>query len=133
VALPRTGIVIADTNIKRLLALTWWVIGPPCALLVARFSYERGCLDAYELLRPVMLRQTGALLVAAVYVAAHVWLIAAAVLTARARDAALPWTSALRAAWGHDQWKVVAMAVVLAIEQVPRAVWAWIYHAIGIC
>jgi hypothetical protein len=133
VALPRAGIVIADTHIKRLLTLTWWAIGPPCALLVARFSYERGCLDPYELLRPIMLRQTGALLVAGVYVAAHVWLITAAILTARARDAALPWTSALRTAWGPDLWKVVAMAVVLAVEQVPRAVWAWIYRAVGVC
>jgi hypothetical protein len=123
--------VIADTRLKRLLAVTWWGVCPPCALLVARFSYERGCLDPYELLRPVMLHQTGALLVAAVYVAAHVWLLTAAILTARARDPRLPWTNALRTAWGSDRWKVIAMAVVIAVEQVPRAAWAWVYA--GFC
>jgi hypothetical protein len=119
-ALPHAGIVTADTQIKRLLALTWWAICPPCALLVARFSYERGCLDPYELLRPFMQRQTGALLVASVYVAAHVWLVAAVILTVRGRDT-----------WKDQRWKVIAMAVVIAVEQVPRAVWAWIYG--GFC
>ncbi len=127
--------MIADTHLKRLLALTWWAICPPFTLLVARFSYERGCLDPYELLRPVMQRQVGALLVASVYVAAHVWLITAVILTARARDATLPWTPMriLRSAWDREWWRVVTMAVVLAVEQFPRVVWAWIYHAIGVC
>jgi hypothetical protein len=133
VALPPAGIVIADTHIKRVLTLTWWAICPSSALLVARFSYERGCLDPYELLRPVMQHQTGALLVASVYVAAHVWLITAAILTARARDSAVSWSNVLATVWGTNRWQVVTMAVVLAIDQVPRAVWTWVFRAIGIC
>jgi hypothetical protein len=122
-ALPHARIVIADTQIKRLLALTWWAICPLCALLVARLSYERGCLDPYELLRPIMQRQIGALVVASVYIAAHVWLVAAVIAMVRGQDA---WNT-----WKDERWKVIAMAAVIAVEQVPRAVWAKIYG--GFC
>ncbi len=123
--------MIADAQIRKLLSLTWWAIAPPCALLVARFTYERACLDPYELLRPVMQHQTGALLVASLYAAAHVWLIAAIIMTVRGRTADSPWLTVTHDVWKRDWWKLVAMAAIIAIEQVPRVAWTRIYA--GFC
>jgi hypothetical protein len=121
--------VISEERANRWFAVTWWIVCPACALLVARFSYERACLNPYELLQPIMRHQSGALIVATIYVAAHVWLIATILLIARA------WSRgrAPRFVAGSADLKVVAMAVVIALEQVPRAVWAWLYHLVGIC
>jgi hypothetical protein len=122
---------MSEDRANRWFAVTWWIVCPACALLVARFSYERACLNPYELLQPVMRHQAGALLVAAIYVAVHVWFVAAIVLAARA------WNASYRlkgqpVAIDVDS-KLVAMGLVLAVEQVPRAVWAWLYHTIGAC
>jgi hypothetical protein len=122
--------VISEARANRWLAVTWWAVCPACALLVARFSYERACLNPYELLQPVMRHQSGAVFVAAIYVAAHVWFVSAIVLAARA------WSSnrleGQPVVMGVDV-KLLAIGLVLAVEQVPRAVWAWLYHAIGAC
>jgi hypothetical protein len=122
----------AGITAKVLLAV-WWILFPLFAILVTRFSFERGCQDPYELLQPVMQRQAGALLVAAVYVGAYAWVLAAGTVMLRRRDPALSVTDQLRAVWGTQRWKLLAMAAVLAIEQVPRAVWQWLYRAAGVC
>jgi hypothetical protein len=123
-----------DERVRRLLVLVWWVLCPAFLLLVARFSYERACLDPYELLRPLMRRQAVALTVSAIYVGAHVWLAAAGVLTARMWMAgASTLVGVLQTGWRGDRYKVIAMSVAIAIEQVPRAVWAWLYHTLGVC
>jgi hypothetical protein len=127
--------VTSDDRASRWLAIAWWMVCPPFALLVARFSYERACLNPYELLQPIMRHQSGAVLVAAIYLAAHVWLVAAIVLIARAWDG-INRREPRPVAWSIDVRvvvRVVAMAAVIAVEQVPRAVWAWLYHAIGVC
>ena len=112
---------------RRALSVAWWILLPPFMLLIGRFAYERACMNPYELLQPVMRTQAGALAVAGVYVGAYVWVVVAGVLTARAAS-----RSTLRAAWssvwGTESFKVVTMAGALALEQVPRALWAWIYR-----
>ena len=122
-----------DRTLRRILVRVWWIEFPLIAMLVVRFSYERACLDPYELLRPVMQQQTAALGIAAVYVGAYVWVVTAAVLTARMWHHAGPSVSQLHAIWNDDLAKVHAMAGVLLLEQVPRAVWGWLYGAIGAC
>ena len=130
-ALPRSGIVSAHDSLQRLYSYSWWILCPALLLLVARFSYERGCLDPYELLQPLMRHQSMALIVAAIYTGAHLWMVTAGILLVRAvRAAALSHTPPI--IWSVDI-KVVVMAVAIAVEQVPHAAWAWLYHALRIC
>jgi hypothetical protein len=131
---PDDGIVtVVEQNLRRFLAMVWWIEFPLMTLLVARFSYERACLDPYELLRPIMQVQAGALGIAAIYVGAYVWLVAASILSARLWHSPTAPLGQLRAIWNRDLTKVCAMAAVLGLEQVPRAVWAWLYHGIKVC
>ena len=113
--------------------MVWWIQCPLMTVLVARLSYERACLDPYELLRPIMQQQAGALGIAAVYVGAYAWLVAASILSARMWHSPAAPHSQLRAIWNQDLTKIGAMAAVLGLEQVPRAFWAWLYHGIKVC
>jgi hypothetical protein len=122
-----------ETGLAKLLLAFWWVLFPPFAILVCRFSFERGCRDPYELLQPIMQRQAGALLVAAIYVGAYLWVLAAGTLTIRLTQSAVSLSEQLGLVWGAHRWKVLAMAAALAVEQVPRAVWHWIYRIAGVC
>ena len=122
-----------EAGFAKLLLAMWWILFPLFAILVSRFSFERGCRDPYELLQPIMHRQSGALLVAAIYVGAYVWVLAAGTLTVRLRDPALSLFDQLRLLWGVHQWKVLAMVAALAAEHLPRAVWRLIYHSAGAC
>jgi hypothetical protein len=133
VALPRGGIVITSDRVWRMLAYSWWILYPAFFLLVLRFSYERACLNPYELLRPLMRHQSLALMIAAIYTGAHLWIVSAGVLLARmipSRQGPGVWAVSVGV---KDAGKIVAMSVAIALEQVPRAVWAWLYHAIGVC
>jgi hypothetical protein len=130
-ALPRRRNVITNDRLQRVYAYSWWILCPALLVLVARFSYERGCLDPYELLQPLMRHQSIALIVAAIYTGAHLWMVTAGVLLVRtARAAGLSDTPPLM--WPVDI-KVVVMAVAIAVEQIPHAAWAWLYHAFGLC
>jgi hypothetical protein len=119
VAVSPGAIVITNDRLQRVFSYSWWILCPALFLLVVRFSYERGCLDPYELLQPLMRHQSLALIIAALYTGAHVWIVAAAVSIARARTS-----------YGI---KIVLMALVIALEQIPRVAWSWLYHAFGIC
>lgn len=122
----------AEQVLRRLLGTLWWIAFPPFLIIVLRFSYERACLNPYELLQPIMQRQAAAVLVAATYLGAHAWFIAACVLTARAWDTPVA-AGRLQAIWGPERFKILAIAGALAVEQVPRAAWAWLYRAGGTC
>ena len=121
--------MISGERLLRLWSYSWWILWPAFLALVLRFSFERACLDPYELLRPLMRHQSLALTVAAIYTGAHIWIVVAGVLVARTmaevREAKI-------AALVVDL-KVPAMAAAIALEQMPRAVWSWLYHALGIC
>jgi hypothetical protein len=122
--------VITGDRLLRLWSYSWWILWPAFLALVLRFSYERACLDPYELLRPLMRHQSLALAVAAIYTGTHVWIVVAGVLVARTmakvREAKI-------AALVTVDLKVPAMAAAIVLDQVPRAVWAWLYHALGVC
>ena len=122
----------AEQVLRRLLSTLWWIAFPPFLVLVLRFSYERGCLNPYELVRPIMQRQAGALVIAAIYVSGYVWFIAATILTARTWEARAA-AGQLEAIWGPKRFQMFAMAGALALEQVPRAVWVWLCRLGGLC
>jgi hypothetical protein len=123
---------LSERGVARALSLLWWPLFLAFAPLVARFSFERGCGDPYELLWPVMRRQSAALAIAVLYLATAIWCVTAGVLTIRASQGR-GIARTLRDVWAGHCWKVVAMFTVLAIEQVPRAVWHWIYTAARAC
>jgi hypothetical protein len=126
-------VTVAESTVRRLLGAAWWCLFPVFLPLVVRFSYERACLNPHELLQPLMRRQPGALAIAAVYVGTYIWLVAAGVLTIRAWAATRGQSGRLRAIWGRDRVKVVAMAGVFALEQVPRVAWVLVYQMTGLC
>jgi hypothetical protein len=133
VALPRRGIVITSDRLWRVLTYSWWMLWPAFVLLVLRFSYERACLDPYELLRPLMRHQSLALIIAAIYTGAYLWIVMAGVLVARtlpSRHESGLWAASADV---KDLTKVVGMAAAIGLEQVPRAVWGWVYGVIGVC
>ena len=133
-ALPRALTVAGpERSIATLLLATWWLFFAPFLALVTRFSFERACADPYELLQPVMQRQAGALAVAAIYVGTYVWCLTAATLTLRGWNSGTTIAERLRSTWGPGWWKVMAVGAALAVEQVPRAVWHWIYSLLGVC
>jgi len=134
VALPGGRCVTrAEQWTRDILLRVWWVVFPIFALLVSRFSYERACRNPYELLETVMHRQAAAVSIAAIYVGAHVWMVAACLITARAWDTLGSPGAELHRIWGDARLKLLAMAVALTVEQVPRAVWAWLYSQCGVC
>lgn len=125
--------MITSDRLWRVLSYSWWILFPAFLLLVARFSYERACMDPYELLRPLMRQQSLALAIAATYVGAHVWLVTVVLLVARmvsSGHGARGWAVSVDV---KEVIKILAMAAALALEQMPRAVWAWLYHVLGVC
>ena len=122
----------AERAIVRALRISWWALLVPFAVLTARFSFERGCQDPYELLRPVMQHQIGALTVAVIYVGSYVWFVAAVILSARQWDGGAV-THLLERVWGHHAWKLVVLGAALLVENIPRVFWQWLYAAIGAC
>jgi hypothetical protein len=121
-----------ETGLAKLLLEFWWVLFPPFTILVCRFSFERGCRDPYELLRPIMQHQAGALTVAAVYVGAYAWFLAAVLLNARIRaDRSV--MGSFRPVGDRHAWKIAAMAAALAIDNLPRALWHLLFTSSNLC
>jgi hypothetical protein len=122
----------AQSVTRRLLSTVWWIAFPLFLVLALRFSYERACLDPHELMRPIMQHQAGALVISVIYVSGYAWLIAATIITARiwnARAASGPF----EAIWGARRFQMFGMAAAIALEQVPGAVWGWLYRLGGVC
>ena len=122
----------AEAVSRRLLGTVWWIAFPPFLVIVLRFSYERACLNPYELLQPIMQRQAGAVVIAAIYLGGYAWFVAASVITARSWDTRAA-VAQIQAIWGPGRFKMFAMAGALVLDQVPRAAWAWLYRAGGLC
>lgn len=117
----------------RLLTASWWVVFPLFSILVARLAFERGCADGLELLPAFMKRPSTAVIVAGLYLAAYVWVAAACLYSMRRSQRLVPGRNELREIWGADLTKVVALAAVLVVEQIPRRLWTLIMHAFGGC
>jgi hypothetical protein len=128
---PGEVVIAIEPLMWRWARAVWWLEFPAFLVLVLRLSFERGCLNPYELLEPLMRRQSTALAVALVYLGAHVWLLAVLVLLAR------QWPPS-RGEWleimtPERRLQLAGMAGALALEAVPRVVWVWLYHGAGMC
>ena len=102
---------------------SWWIIFPAFALLVVRVSVERACADPYNLLPTAMSRPSTGWAIALLYVAAHVWILAAYLRGASSTGTSWAWIAALRIGSGGELWKAVLIGIALAAEYVPVSLW----------
>jgi hypothetical protein len=116
---------------RTLLSRTWWAVGPAFVVLAGRLAIDRACGDPYNLVPALASRAAIAWAMAAVYVLAHLWLLAAYVQTARASAALLPPPRALGAIWGSDRWKVWLLLFAVALEYAPLLLFRAVRSACG--
>ena len=119
----------SETRVETLFSASWYVLFPAFCFLQARLSYERGCLDPYELPQTLMRRQGAAVIIAAVYVGAYAWVTARCVGLARADGG----SAATRWQLDWNGLRFLLMICVVGIDQVPRVAWTWLYAAVGRC
>jgi hypothetical protein len=119
-------------TIRRALTWAWWLIMPPFALLVVRLDAERACAAPYDLLPTATAVPALAWLLAALYVAAHAWLVAGWLVTAIHADALLPPLGTIRAVWGRHIWMLGATVAIVVLEYWPVPLWRALgRHVIG--
>lgn len=117
---------------RRRLARLWWLIFPAFTLLTIRLGAERACGQPYDLLPAVTSNPSWAWPLAAVYVLAHGWIVAAYLATAVGAGTLIPSWTRWRTLWGRQGYRVVMMMAALAIEYAPMVWWRWL-GAIGLC
>jgi hypothetical protein len=61
-------------------------------------------------------------LIAIIYVASHLWIIAVYILTASISDSLLP-RSVFRGFWGADSVKILLMLSAFVLEYLPVTMW----------
>jgi hypothetical protein len=101
----------------------WWPLWPAFLALAVRLGIERGCGDAYDLLPSLVSSPAWAWPLAAVYVAAHAWVIVAYLVTVSAAQRLAPGVAVWRAVWGRSLVRVILMLAAMAIEYTPVALW----------
>jgi hypothetical protein len=112
--------------IRRVLEISWWGLFPCFAVLTLRLSVERACGDPYDLLPAMTADPTWAWLLAVVYLLAHLWMLAAYLVTIDDGGSLVPSTRVIRGVWGSDVSKVLLMSAALVIEYWPVSLWRWL-------
>jgi hypothetical protein len=109
---------------ERWVMRTWWFLFPSFALLTIVLSFERACRDPYNLLAGAASIPATALGLAAMYVLAHVWIVAAYLITVARTQDLLPSARTFRETWPTaDSLKVALMAAAVATEYCPVRLW----------
>lgn len=106
---------------RTVLSRTWWAICPLFILLTARLAVDRACRDPYNLVPALAARPLAAWGMAAIYVLAHVWLLAAYLQAAVAASSLLPSIGAVQRIWGREAWKPWLLVAAMAVEYAPLA------------
>lgn len=115
--------VIRRDLLETWLMRTWWLLCPSFTALTVRLGVERACADPYDLLPALTSHPGWAWPLALVYVFAHLWVLAAYLVTVSHAQEVLPDASAFGAVWGANAVKLVLMIGVLAIEYSPSLLW----------
>ena len=110
-------------EIQSALSTSWWIVFPCFSVLVVRLSAERACADPNNLLPALTGTPAGAWPLAAVYVAAHAWIVGAYLLTVSRTARLLPGPGAARGVWGRDAFKLFAIGLAFAMEYAPISLW----------
>ena len=108
--------------LRRVLGAAWWWLFPCFTVLVLRLVVERACSDPYDLLPALTSNPLWGWLIAIIYVASHLWMIAVYVLTASVADSLLP-RSVFRSFWGADSVKILLMLSAFVLEYLPVTLW----------
>jgi hypothetical protein len=109
----------ASTWLRR----TWWLVMPPFAGLVLRLVFERACAAPYELLPSLTSVPALASLVAALYLAAHAWMVAALLFTIERSGSLVPAIAGIRRIWQGRLTPLTLAIVLFAIEYAPVPFW----------
>jgi uncharacterized membrane protein YhdT len=118
-----------DRNVNRAefpdrwLTRSWWVLFPCFTALTLRLVFERACRDPSDLLPALTSEPRWAWPLALAYVLAHLWVLAAYLVTVSRTQELLPRLSTFGAVWGTDRMKLVFMFAMLTIEYSPISVW----------
>jgi hypothetical protein len=104
----------------------WWVLFPCFTVLSGRLIQERACADPYDLLPGLTSNPLWAWPLAVMYVLAHVWTLAAYLVTVKRANTVIPAVHIVRTLWGRDTPKVFMMAAVLFLEHLPLSLWRMI-------
>lgn len=108
--------------LRRVLGAAWWLLFPCFTALVVRLAVERACSDPYDLLPALTSNPLWGWLIAIIYVASHLWMIAVYMLTASISDSLLP-RFGLRGIWGSDYVKILLMLSAFVLEYLPVTLW----------
>lgn len=101
----------------------WWPMWPCFASLAGALAVERVCGQPYRLLPGATSQPALAWPLALLYLAAHLWLLAAYVITVQRSDSLLPDRRMVRAVWGRTAVKIWLMVAAFAIEYLPISIW----------
>jgi hypothetical protein len=117
---------MADLSRDNLISRSWWIVFPLFALLAVRLAAERACGDPYDLLPGITSTPIYAWPLAAVYVAAHVWLLALYLSLVARTQQLLPSLGVIRTAFDRSVGKVFLMLIAFAVEYAPMPLWRFV-------
>lgn len=104
---------------QAMLSQTWWLLFPCFTVLTVRLVEERSCGDPYDLLPRLAADPRWAWPLAAIYLLAHLWMLAAYLLTVKGTSALMPTMREVRTLWGAETTKLLVMGSILLLEYSP--------------
>jgi hypothetical protein len=110
-------------EVRRWLGVIWWPLWPAFTAMVGALTIDRACRATFDLLPGASSSPVLATPLAAVYVAAHLWLGAAIVLTTTGSGDLAPSLPAIRRVWTRDTVKLILMAAVFVVDYAPMSLW----------
>jgi hypothetical protein len=112
-------------TLRTVLMRSWWLLFPCFTGLAFRLTAERACGDPYDLLPGITADPKWAWPLAAIYLLAHLWMLAACLLTIDEAGAFAPSLRVIRRVWGPGLSKVLLMTAVFVLEYSPVSLWRW--------
>lgn len=103
------------------LVRAWWLIFPCFGALTVTLVIQRTCARPHQLLPSVTSDPALAWPVALLYLSAHLWMLAAYLLTVERAGSLLPTPQAIRAVWSKQATKLMLMTATLVVEASPVA------------
>jgi hypothetical protein len=134
VDVPEGNDTVMDLSAAQVwLTRLWWVVVPPFGLLVSRLAFERACAAPYQLLAEIASQPSFAWPLAVLYLSAHLWAIAAYLVTVERTDTLAPSVRVIRALWGPEAIKLAVTAAVLTVEYASIRLWSLVGHSLLGC
>ena len=113
-------------TMRAILTRSWWLIFPAFGMLAVRLTAERTCGDPYDLLPGITTDPKWAWPLAAIYLLAHLWMLAAYLRTVDETGTLTPAARRIRGVWGGSTIQVLLMTAVFVLEYSPVSFWRWL-------